>query len=152
VLALATEMYNLRQILQNGNIVKIFHGSTNDLLALQFGYNIFCYPVVDTQLAYEVVNNKKSIALDSFIKEYLSVEISKTAQLADFTMRPLSNGLFNYVRADSHLLLRAWQNFKEIFFPYVKTRAQQYMEFIQLSKKNMLAMKVVKASPDPWDY
>jgi len=152
VLALAIEMYNLRQILQNGDIVKIFHGSTNDLLSLQFEHNIFCYPVIDTQLVYAVVKDRKSIALDSFVKEYLSVEMSKTAQLADFSMRPLSNGLFNYARSDSHLLLRAWQNFKEAFFPHVKNRSQQFMDFVQLSKKNMLAMKVVKCSPDPWDF
>lgn len=125
-------------------IVKIFHGSCNDLRYLVSDFGIVTVNLFDTQEAFSYIlrlqnvdeiakgnfsisNNKakssvRSIGLKQLCQTLLGVELSKLYRMADWRIRPLPNGMQDYARSDTHFLIPAFfvlmrllDNPKELF-------------------------------------
>jgi len=149
---LAVEMIQLKQIFQNSEILKIFHDAAQDILALQFQFQIFPFPVMDTQMVYQLVHKEANVGLKKVVRKYLNVEMDKDCQLADFTMRPLPNAVMNYARADSHLLLRAWINMKEDLYPVMHKHSGEWQYLVDRTRSIMMKLKEIKQHPVAFEF
>jgi len=108
VLKMAGEMPQRKQIFESPTIVKIFHGGDNDILALQADYKLFVVEFLDMQLVYQKLFASERPKFKKLLQRLLNdeIKIDKTAQCADWILRPLPPKMLRYAREDSRLLLR----------------------------------------------
>lgn len=108
----------LKPLLESGAYVKVMHGCFNDLRWLQRDFNIFVWPVIDTQIIYrdikkhqkcervEGVPNISNISLARLITQYFPDHIQKDDYACgDFRQRPLPAHLKVYAMDDAAVLL-----------------------------------------------
>lgn len=94
----------LVQMLQNGNVNKIFHDVSFDFRILQHQLNCRPKNVFDTQLAATLLG-KKDIGLGSLLQEYFGVKKESKFQMADWTKRPLTPEMLIYAVKDTNRLI-----------------------------------------------
>ncbi|XP_021960129.2 uncharacterized protein LOC110855996 [Folsomia candida] len=100
----------LKDVMQCENHIKIMHGCFNDLKWMQRDYNIFPWPVVDTQLIYRALTrgsgnqSEANTSLVNLIKKYFpreKFEKSVELTLSDFRIRPVPDNLKKYAIQDT---------------------------------------------------
>ena len=98
----------LGPIFSSEGIIKIVLGGT-DLLDLQRDYLIYCQATIDIQELYHALNpDKYQISFKDLVFDLLSEEVDKSAQLADWRVRPLPLEMQEYAVKDSALLYIAF--------------------------------------------
>ena len=104
----------LGELLAASTVEKIFHAADYDIRSLDRDWSFSISPLFDTSIAAAFVGSRR-LGLDTLLKEYLDVEISKSKRLqrADWTRRPLSNELQAYAAEDVRHLERLAIVFKE---------------------------------------
>ncbi|MCA9478067.1 MAG: HRDC domain-containing protein [Nanoarchaeota archaeon] len=102
----------LLEVFANPSIKKVFHDVSFDLriLHLQFG----CRPknLFDTQLG-ALFLGKTEIGLGALLKEYYGVQKERKYQMADWTKRPLDQGMLSYATKDTKHLLPLYFDIKK---------------------------------------
>jgi len=100
-----TEFQPLIDVLENKKILKIFHGVDFDFRMLN--HQLKCHPknIFDTQVAAQLLGKEK-IGLGDLIEEYFNVKKIKKFQKADWTRRPLTEGMLDYASGDTIYLIR----------------------------------------------
>lgn len=102
----------LNEPFANPNILKVLHGSDNDVLWLQRDFGIHIVNLFDTYVAMKKLKYPKfSLAYLAF--RFADVVLDKQYQLADWRARPLRNAMINYAREDTHYLLFAYDKLRE---------------------------------------
>lgn len=94
----------LGNIFSNPGIIKVFHGAQSDIQWLQRDFNIFIVNMFDTFLASKRLG-LPAHSLRFLLQQYCNVHADKQYQLADWRVRPLSEEMIKYARADTHFLL-----------------------------------------------
>ncbi|HET8762405.1 MAG TPA: ribonuclease D, partial [Gemmatimonadales bacterium] len=82
-------------LLADPAVESVFHDADYDLrlLARQFGYS--CSNLFDTRVAAQLLN-EPGIGLAALLEKYLNVKLDKKFQRADWSARPLSDGMLAY--------------------------------------------------------
>ena len=76
---------NLKKILQDDKITKIFHYSRADLGHIKYYLNIDVNNILDTKIASKLARSySDNHSLKTLIKEFINVDISKQFQTSDF--------------------------------------------------------------------
>lgn len=75
----------LKELLENPNIVKIFHYARMDLLMLYKDLNIWAIPCFCTKIAVLIARPRKGHTLQRSLKEIMNIELDKTEGLSDWT-------------------------------------------------------------------
>jgi len=146
-LKLAGEMFRLKQILQNSSILKIGFGITQDLLALQYHYNIFAIGVIDLQVVHDCLFGGQLVDFQTAIDKWIPVQAEKqdkSIQLADFALRPLPYGMIKYARLDTRLAFQAYQNCKKTLFVALDEQPVSYMLFYSSHQSLLLKLKTLR--------
>ena len=92
-------------ILQNPNIVKVFHAGRQDIeifynLSGQTPKNVF-----DTQIAAMVCGFTENIGYGNLVREILHIDLDKSQRLTDWSLRPLDPAQLEYALGDvTHLV------------------------------------------------
>lgn len=103
-ISLRSICYKLNNIFCNPSIIKVFHGSNQDILWLQKDFGVYVVNMFDTyQASVHLLLDKHSYA--SLVLRYCKINLDKTNQLADWRERPLSDDKILYARNDTHYLL-----------------------------------------------
>ncbi|KGG50199.1 hypothetical protein DI09_81p20 [Mitosporidium daphniae] len=117
-LALREHLFLLNTPFGDPSKLKIFHGCRQDLLWLQKDFSIFVAGIFDTFVATTAVLSLSlpSFSLASLVSTFCStedskLEMDKELQLADWRIRPLSQQMLRYARADTYFLLSLFVNF-----------------------------------------
>lgn len=93
-------------------ILKVFHGSDNDVLWLQRDFGVHIVNLFDTYVAMKKLKYPKfSLAYLAF--RFADVVLDKQYQLADWRARPLRDAMTNYAREDTHYLLYSYDMLRE---------------------------------------
>ena len=93
-------------IFENKNYVKLFHGCDTDLKLLKSNLELNLVNIFDTANAYMKLSEVKiSPSLSYLSKKFLSVELDKSFQTADWRIRPLPQKMIDYARKDSSTLI-----------------------------------------------
>ncbi|KAG8529173.1 uncharacterized protein KY384_005808 [Bacidia gigantensis] len=98
------ELQKLNEVFADPNIVKVLHGSTMDIIWLQRDLGLYVVGLFDTYHAsYALLYHKHGLAF--LLKRFVDFDAAKKYQMADWRVRPLSEGMFDYARSDTHFLL-----------------------------------------------
>ena len=112
---------HLKHIFESPKILKIIHGGQNDFKLLQKEFNIFTFPVLDTQLIYKHWHQDENYISFKDLLKWTKIKIpedaiNKELQIADWRVRPLPKEYLKYAQADTHYLYKAWEHIKSIIF------------------------------------
>ena len=103
-LAKDIDLKSFFEILNNKEIVKIFHSGRQDI---EIFYNLtkkIPQNIYDTQIAAMVCGFGESIGYENLVSQLLGKKIDKTSRLTNWSNRPLSNKQINYAISDvTHL-------------------------------------------------
>jgi hypothetical protein len=97
----------LRQVFENKEIVKVFHGGHADIVNIFKTFGSSVTNVFDTAKCHAVITRNHSMtrSLASLSKIYLGVALDKTFQRSNWKIRPLPRGMLDYALADSAILM-----------------------------------------------
>ncbi len=92
---------NLRTLLSDPNILKIFHFARFDLGALQHSFGVMPSPVYCTKIASRLVRTyTDKHGLKDLIRDLLGIEVSKQQQLTDWGAESLTEAQIAYAASD----------------------------------------------------
>jgi ribonuclease D len=97
----ATEAPNLRALLGNPGVLKIFHFARFDLGVLQTTFGIMATPVYCTKIASRLVRTyTDKHGLKDLTRDLLGIEVSKQQQLTDWGAEGLTDAQVAYAASD----------------------------------------------------
>lgn len=98
------DYFPLVEILDNPNIIKVFHSGSEDLEVFQ--HTVGCTPknIFDTQIAGAFSGYGFSVGFANMVKAALGVELPKTETRSDWLARPLSQSQIYYAALDVEYL------------------------------------------------
>jgi ribonuclease D len=92
---------NLRALLANPGVLKIFHFARFDLGVLQQGFGIMATPVYCTKIASRLVRTyTDKHGLKDLTRDLLGIEVSKQQQLTDWGAEELTDAQVAYAASD----------------------------------------------------
>ena len=109
---LRSYLNKLNIIFTNPNILKVFHGSDYDINWLQRDFGVYVVNMFDTGRASRILSYE-SFSLKYLLLKFCDFESDKSYQLADWRIRPLTEGMIKYARSDTHFLLYIHDNLKK---------------------------------------
>jgi ribonuclease D len=97
----ASEAPNLRKLLANPGVLKIFHFARFDLGVLQQTFGIMATPVYCTKIASRLVRTyTDKHGLKDLTRDLLGIEVSKQQQLTDWGAQELTDAQVAYAASD----------------------------------------------------
>jgi ribonuclease D len=95
---------SLGRILEDPAIEIVFHDADYDLRLLQQDYKWHVRNIFDTRVAAQLLG-LRAFGLAALLDRYFGVKLDKKHQRADWSMRPLTQGMLDYAAQDTiHLL------------------------------------------------
>ena len=94
----------LGDILQNPQIEVVFHDADYDLRLLHQDYGWHVNRIFDTRIAAQLLGIK-AFGLAALLEQYFGVKLDKKHQRADWSLRPLTQGMLDYAAQDTRYLL-----------------------------------------------
>ncbi len=92
---------NLKKLLGDPNVVKIFHFARFDLAALYHAFGVMPAPVYCTKIASRLCRTYTDRhGLKDLVRELLNIELSKQQQSSDWGARTLSDAQLVYAASD----------------------------------------------------
>ena len=88
------------QLLQDENIVKIFHAARQDIEIFHILTGKVPTPLFDSQIAAMVCGLGDQIGYDKLVQHYLGIQIDKSSRFTDWSKRPLSGKQLRYALDD----------------------------------------------------
>ena len=99
--AIGYEAKNLKKLLKNKNIIKIFHYARFDVAMLKKYLGVLCKSIYCTKIASKLARTYTDRhGLKELCKELLNIEISKQQQSSDWGTSVLSKNQINYAAND----------------------------------------------------
>jgi len=95
----------LKPILADPSVRKIFHAADYDIRSLCRDFGIEIRGLFDTMISSQLLGEEK-IGLADMLQKYFGLELDKQFQKADWSMRPLSEGMIRYAAEDTRHLHR----------------------------------------------
>ncbi|MDG2474015.1 MAG: ribonuclease D [Paracoccaceae bacterium] len=92
------------ELLQNENVLKVFHAARQDLEIFFLEKKIFPKPFFDTQVAAMVCGFGDQVGYETLVKKLALITLDKSSRFTNWSQRPLSNNQLSYAIADvTHL-------------------------------------------------
>ncbi len=94
----------LGKLLEDREVEVVFHDADYDLRLLQQDYRWHVRNIFDTRIAAQLLG-LRAFGLAALLERYFGVKLDKKHQSADWSMRPLPQGMLDYAAQDTiHLL------------------------------------------------
>ncbi len=94
----------LKQLLENRDIIKIFHDAHQDITIINRYINGEVHSVFDTQRAAAFTSRIRSLSLEKLIREFAGVSLSKSETRTNWLKRPLDPEQIEYALDDVRYL------------------------------------------------
>jgi ribonuclease D len=94
----------LGEILENNGIEVVFHDADYDLRLLHQDYGWHVNHIFDTRIAAQLLGIK-AFGLAALLEQFFEVKLDKKHQRADWSLRPLTQGMLDYAAQDTRYLL-----------------------------------------------
>lgn len=96
-----TEAPNLCRMLENPDVLKLFHFGRFDIAAMYHAFGAVTAPVYCTKIASKLIRTYTDRhGLKNLLQELLSVDISKQQQMSDWGAEKLTNAQLDYAASD----------------------------------------------------
>ena len=127
----------LNEVFTDPNIVKVFHGSSMDIIWLQRDLGLYVVGLFDTYYACEALQFPGR-GLKFLLSKYANFEAQKQYQMADWRIRPLPWELIDYARSDTHYLLYIYDMLRNELVQQSTPQASLIDHVLQGSKKEAI--------------
>ena len=107
--------YELKLILEDKSILKIFHAVRSDSTVLSNCLDIFLKNVYDIQQAEKLINEGEIFSYRSIIDKYLNILLDKNETNSNWLRRPLSKSQLKYAADDVDHLIKIYNFQKKSF-------------------------------------
>jgi ribonuclease D len=94
----------LGEILEHNGIEVVFHDADYDLRLLHQDYGWHVNHIFDTRIAAQLLGIK-AFGLAALLDQFFEVKLDKKHQRADWSLRPLTQGMLDYAAQDTRYLL-----------------------------------------------
>jgi len=94
----------LGEILQDPDVEVVFHDADYDLRLLHQDYGWHVNRIFDTRIAAQLLGIK-AFGLAALLDQFFGVKLDKKHQRADWSLRPLTQGMLDYAAQDTKYLL-----------------------------------------------
>ena len=94
----------LGEILEHNGIEVVFHDADYDLRLLHQDYGWHVNHIFDTRIAAQLLGIK-AFGLAALLEQFFEVKLDKKHQRADWSLRPLTQGMLDYAAQDTRYLL-----------------------------------------------
>lgn len=108
-----TDLQPLLEALDDPDVVKVFHSGYQDLEIFYHLTGKVPSPVFDTQVAASVLGYGDQVSYAALVKNICAVEISKSHQFTDWSLRPLSKAQTDYALGDVIHLDKIYHTLKQ---------------------------------------
>ena len=98
------DMSALFEVLNDPNIIKVFHAAQQDLEILYFANGKVPAPIFDTQPAASILGIGDQIGYAGLVEQTLGVSLAKAESRTDWSKRPLSDAQLDYAIDDVRYL------------------------------------------------
>ncbi|OKL59137.1 hypothetical protein UA08_05566 [Talaromyces atroroseus] len=98
------DLQQLNEVFTDPKILKVLHGSTMDIVWLQRDLGLYVVGMFDTYHAAVALEYPKR-SLKFLLEKFANYDADKKYQMADWRLRPLTEEMLKYARADTHYLL-----------------------------------------------
>lgn len=106
---------NLKALLTDQAVTKLFHFARFDIAALYNGLGVLTAPVICTKIASRLVRTYTDRhGLKDLCRDLAGVEISKQQQTSDWGAPELSQEQLNYAASDVLYLHRIWERLQDL--------------------------------------
>lgn len=95
---------SLGDILQDSQVEVVFHDADYDLRLLHQDYGWHVNRIFDTRIAAQLLGIK-AFGLAALLEQFFGVKLDKKHQRADWSLRPLTQGMLDYAAQDTRHLL-----------------------------------------------
>lgn len=96
-----TEAHNLCKMLEDPNVLKLFHFGRFDIAAMYHAFGALTAPVYCTKIASKLVRTYTDRhGLKNLLQELLSVDVSKQQQMSDWGAETLTDAQLDYAASD----------------------------------------------------
>lgn len=99
------DMTSLKPVLADPQVRKIFHAADYDIRCLARDFDIEINGLFDTMISSQFLGEEK-FGLADVLRKYFAVDLDKQYQRADWSRRPLTEGMIRYAAADTTYLHR----------------------------------------------
>ena len=127
----------LNEVFTDPNIVKVFHGSHEDMIWLQRDLGLYVVGLFDTYYAC-VALNFEGRGLKYLLKRFADFDAQKKFQTADWRVRPLPAPMIDYARSDTHYLLYVYDNLRNMLLEASPSDSNLVDQVCAESKKEAL--------------
>jgi len=101
----------LNEVFADPSIIKVLHGAYMDIIWLQRDLGLYVVGLFDTFHAARALGYPGA-SLAYLLSRFINFTAQKQHQLADWRIRPLTDELLEYARADTHFLLFIFDNMR----------------------------------------
>jgi len=107
-----TDLSPLADILENPAVRKVFHGADYDIRSLHRDFFLSVRNLFDTMIACQLLGEKE-VGLAAVLRKRFGVELDKRYQKADWSKRPLDQGMIAYAAADTSYLVALYRQLEQ---------------------------------------
>jgi ribonuclease D len=118
------DMEPIKIVLGDPAIRKLFHAADYDIRSLARDFDIHIEGLFDTMLSCQFLGEEK-FGLADVLRKYYQIELDKKFQRADWSMRPLPEGMIVYAAEDTRHLHQLAEMLEE------RLRAKGRLEWVQ---------------------
>ncbi|CAL5870242.1 uncharacterized protein PFLUO_LOCUS4477 [Penicillium psychrofluorescens] len=122
------ELQMLNEVFADPHILKVLHGSTMDIIWLQRDLGLYLVGLFDTFHAVSALGWPKR-SLKVLLQKLVNFEADKRYQMADWRVRPLPDGMFDYARSDTHYLLYIYDLLRNELVE-TSTKAANHIDYV----------------------
>jgi poly(A) polymerase len=98
----------LKGLLVNPKIIKIFHSARQDLEAIFVKFKVLPSNIFDTQVAAQFLGYSNAPSYETLVKDFLGIQITKDLQFSDWLIRPLAAAQLDYAINDVKYLRQVY--------------------------------------------
>ncbi|KKK22614.1 hypothetical protein P175DRAFT_0466354 [Aspergillus ochraceoroseus IBT 24754] len=131
------ELQMLNEVFVDPSIIKLFHGSTMDIIWLQRDLGLYVVGMFDTYHAACALGYPRR-SLKFLLQKFVNFEADKRYQMADWRIRPLPSGMFDYARSDTHYLLYIYDNLRNELLEHSTPKNDLIDYVLEKSKREAL--------------
>ncbi|OJD18535.1 hypothetical protein AJ78_01451 [Emergomyces pasteurianus Ep9510] len=131
------ELQVLNEVFTDPRILKVLHGSTMDVIWLQRDLGLYLVGLFDTYHASVALNYPKK-SLKFLLEKFVNFQAEKRYQMADWRLRPLLPGMFDYARSDTHYLLYIYDHIRNSLLEHSTPTSNLVDYVLERSKQEAL--------------
>ncbi|MGI6591430.1 MAG: ribonuclease D [Eggerthellaceae bacterium] len=95
-----TDLSPLKPLMENGDIMKLFHAGRQDVEILYRTLGVMPWPVFDTQIAAAVLGFTQQVGYGALVHAECGVQLKKGDSFTDWSRRPLAESQISYAAED----------------------------------------------------